>query len=121
LLDKFPKVFFALTFDVGEEKLKMKAKAPKSGKPGKKGEEEPKADFCSLKTSDGGMIKDLFFDFPDFKEIKIKHTLEINQIELPKGVEDPREMREKAKRVGVVKRFVKVDGRGEVREKEFSA
>ena len=33
LLNEFPKAFFGLTFNAGETELKIKAKAPKSGKP----------------------------------------------------------------------------------------
>jgi len=61
LLDKFPKNFFALTFEVGDMKLKIKPKAPKSGKPGKEKDGGPKADFCNLKTSDKNIVEDFVF------------------------------------------------------------
>src|SRR3989344_2525454 len=118
---KYLKAFYALSFSGNGFELKIKAKPPKSGKPGKKGEDEPKADFCSLKTSDLEIIKDLFFDFSSFKEIRIKHTLEIRDIEIPKNYKTPEEMRELAKRKGVVKRFIDVDGQKKVSEKEFAA
>jgi len=121
LMDKYPRAFFALTFSIENCNLKIKAKPPKSGKPGKKGEEEPKADFCSLKTNNSEIVSDLFFDFPDFKEIKIKHTVEIKEIEIPKDTKTPEEMREKAVRKGVIKRIVNVDGESKESEKEFSA
>jgi len=121
LMEKYPKAFYALSFSGNGFELKIKAKPPKSGKPGKKGEDEPKADFCSLKTSDPEIIKDLFFDFSSFKEIRIKHTLEIRDIEIPKNYKTPEEMRELAKRKGVVKRFIDVDGQKKVSEKEFAA
>ena len=58
-----------LLFKTNNSELKIKGKAPKSGKPGKKGDDEaPKADFCSLKTSDREIMKDLFFDLHDFSE-----------------------------------------------------
>ena len=122
LMNKYPRAFYALSFSTGDYELKVKAKPPKSGKPGKKGDEDgPKADFCSLKTSDFEIVKDLFFDFPNFKEIKIKHTIEIKEIELPKNFKTPEEMREKAIRKGIIKRFVDADGKKEVKEIKFAA
>jgi len=120
LMEKYPRVFFALSFKTDKHELKIKPKAPKSGKPSAKGESGPKADFCSLKTSDESIVKDLFFDFPDFKEIKIKHVIEIKEIEIPSDVKDPVEMREKAIRKGILKRIVEVDGVEKESEKEFS-
>lgn len=122
VMDKFPRCFFALTFALPGFELKVKAKAPKSGKPGTKtkGEDEgPRADFCSLKTGDVSVVKDLFFDFPDFKEIRINHTVEVKEVVIPKGVTNPVEMREKSVRKGVVKRLVEIDGRKEQREAKF--
>src|SRR3989338_9965252 len=74
LMKKYPKAFYALSFSTADCELKIKAKAPKSGKPSNKNGGEPKPDFCSLKTNNMELINDLFFDFPDFKDIKIKHT-----------------------------------------------
>ncbi len=123
LMDKYPRAFYALSFSVNGNELKIKAKAPKSGKPGTKtkGDEDegPRADFCSLKTSDRSIIDELFFDFPNFNEIKIKHVIEVKEIEIPKDVKTPEEMREKAVRKGVIKRFVDVNGKKEVAEKSF--
>jgi len=57
LILEFPKTFFGLSFQIDEENsLKVKPKAPKSGKPGK-GDEEPKADFCKLITNDSELGK----------------------------------------------------------------
>ena len=36
MLDKISKAFFALSFSAGDTSLKIKAKSPKSGKPGTK-------------------------------------------------------------------------------------
>lgn len=121
LMDKHPRAFYALSFSSGDYNLKIKAKPPKSGKPGnktKKGE-GPKADFCSLKTSNKEIIEDLFFDVPEFKEIKINHTIEIKDIEIPSGITTPEEMRKKAKRKGIIKRKSIIDGKEEITEKEF--
>jgi len=119
LMNEHPKAFYALSFSSGDFDLKIKAKPPKSGKPGKKGRDEPKADFCTLKTTDEELVKDLFFDFPVFKEIRVKHTIEINDIEIPKDAKTPEEMREKALRKGVVRRFVDVGGEKKESEKSF--
>src|SRR3989344_839098 len=121
LMDEFPKAFFALSFSSGDCDLKVKAKAPKSGKPGAKGEDGPKADFCSLKTTDEELVKDLFFDVGNFKEIKIKHTLEIKDIEIPKNAKTPEEMRWLAVRKGIMKRFIDVDGLKKTSEMNFAA
>lgn len=123
LMEKYPRAFYALTFSVGGNELKIKAKPPKSAKPGNKSKDDegPKADFCSLKTPDSEIVKDLFFDFPSFSEIKIRHTIDIKEIEIPVGEKDPVKMRENSKRKGVVKRIVSVDGREEVKEMKFEA
>src|SRR3989344_3361200 len=82
LLDKFPKNFFALSFSVGDSVLKIKPKAPKSGKHGKE-TEEIKVDFCSLKTFDSEIGKNFVFEKPDFKRAEIRHTFLIEKIEIP--------------------------------------
>ena len=117
LLDKFPKTFFALTFDVGDDKLKIKPKAPKSGKPGK-GDEEVKADFCSLKTTDKKIAESFIFERPEFKQAKINHTFFIDSIKMPEGEKDFAKIREMAKRVGRIMRKAEIDG--EKKEEEFS-
>src|SRR3989344_5952824 len=57
LLNEFPKAFFALSFKTsdGETEIKIKPKAPKSGKPGSKGEEAPNPNFCKLITNDSSI------------------------------------------------------------------
>ncbi len=119
LMDKYPKAFFALSFSTDDCDLKIKAKAPKSAKPSAKGEKAPKPGFCSLKTTDKNIIDSLFFDVTDFKEIEINHTININQIILPKGESDPVKIRELAKRKGKLIRKITVDGKEKVSEKEF--
>jgi len=120
LLDKFPKTFFALTFDVGDDKLKIKPKAPKSGKPGK-GDEEVKADFCVLKTTDKKIADSFIFENPQFKQAKINHTFFIDKIEMPQGEEDFAKIREMAKRVGRILRKGEIDGKAVNEELDFSA
>lgn len=121
VMNKFPRAFFALSFAHYGNELKIKPKAPKSAKPPTKSESEPKINFCSLKTDNKEIIDDLFFDYPDFNEILIKHTLKIDEIILPKNEKEPIKMRELSKRKGIVKRIVKVDGSEKVSEKGFEA
>jgi len=124
LLDEFPKNFFALTFDAGENKLKIKAKAPKSAKPGKSENEMPKVDFCSLKTNDRKIAESFIFEKPDFKEAEISHTLLIEQIVIPselKNSQDFAKIREESKRKGKILRKSKIDGKESVKEYNFEA
>jgi hypothetical protein len=121
LMEKYPRAFYALSFSYPEFELKVKAKPPKTGKPGKSADENPTADFCSLKTNNKKIIEDLFFDNSSFKECFIKHIVEINDIEIPKNIENPKEMREKSIRKGIMKRFAQFDGIKKESSKEFSA
>lgn len=123
LMEKHPRAFYAISFSTPKYDLKIKAKPPKSAKPGTstKNDGRPKADFCSLKTNDKEIINNLFFDFPHFNEILIKHTIQIDEIEIPKDAKTPEQVREKAIRKGVVKRFIDVDGKEHFSQKEFVA
>ncbi len=123
MMGKYPRAFFALTFSVNGHDLKIKPKAPKSAKPAAGGDKGAKAEFCSLKTSDVSIVKDIFFDFPEFKEISIRHTIKVDSMVYPEGFQimKPEELRLKCKRKGIVVRNVLIDGRNEVREAEFEA
>ncbi len=121
LLDKFPKAFFALSFEVGENSLKIKPKAPKSAKPSTKGEEKIKPDFCKLVTTDSSIGKSFVFEKPDFKNAEIRHTFFINELILPKGETDFARIREMAKRKGKIVRKALIDGQEVVSEKGFEA
>jgi hypothetical protein len=122
LMKKYPKAFYALSFKGEDLQLKVKAKAPKSGKPGK-GDEDPKADFCNLKTSDRELISEILFDVEEFKEVKINHTIAVEEIVYPSDVENlsPKEIRERAKRKGKVYRKIIIDGNEKVSNAEFEA
>ena len=125
LMNKFPRVFFALSFSTSDCQLKIKPKAPKSGKPGKKDEEGPKADFCTLKTQDEAIVKELLFDvnLNNVKEVKVNHIVKVNDIVYPEGMKNmkPEEVREQSKRGGVLVRNLVVDGVGKTSEFEFLA
>ncbi len=124
LINKFPKNFFALSFSVNGNVLKIKPKAPKSGKPSNKGEDIPKADFCVLKTNDKKIVEEFVFEKPDFKTAKINHTFLIDSIEVPpelKNSEDFALIREKSKRVGRILRNSEIDGQKIEKTFEFSA
>ncbi|MFH1451657.1 MAG: hypothetical protein ABIF88_00600 [archaeon] len=123
LMEKYPRAFYALSFKGEDFVLKVKAKAPKSAKPGKENEDGPKAEFCSLKTNDKELVDELFFDFHDFKEIKINHSIKVEDIVYPDNIDrlKPTEIREQSKRKGVVIRQVTVDGVEKVSESEFVA
>lgn len=123
LLEKYPKAFFGLTFKSDKSVLKIKPKAPKSPKPSSKGDEGPKVDFCSLKTTNEGIVNEIFFDVSGFTEIKIGHVIKINEIVYPDNVKElkPEEIREKSKRKGILIREIEVDGKSKVFEAEFVA
>ncbi|MGY4884203.1 MAG: hypothetical protein ACP5NZ_01340 [Nanobdellota archaeon] len=124
LINKFPKNFFALSFSVGEEILKIKPKAPKSGKPGTKGEETPKIDFCNLKTTDKKLAESFIFETPEFKAAKVVHDFLISNIEVPaelKNSQDFALIREKSKRVGKILRKIEIDGKKIEKAIDFSA
>jgi len=123
LIEKYPKIFFALSFSANGNELKIKPKSPKSAKPSGNGDKEVKAEFCSLKTSDSFFVKEIFFDFPDFKEISIRHIIKVNEVIYPANVTSlkPEEIRLQSKRKGVVVRNILIDGRNEVREAGFVA
>jgi len=108
LMDKFPRVFFALSFKGDDFVLKIKAKAPKSGKSGGK----VVADFCSLKTSDKSLIDELFFGVGNFGEVSVNYNISVTDIVYPSDMDSLKasEVRELAKRKGVVVREVVVDG-----------
>lgn len=121
LITKFPKAFFALSFDVDSTKLKIKPKAPKSGKPGSKGSEKPKANFCKLITEDKELGGSFVFEAPEFKKADIGHVFMITEIVFPQGETDYAKIREMAKRKGKIIRIADIDGQETKSEKEFEA
>lgn len=122
LLEEFPKTFFALSFSTDKENtiLKIKPKAPKSGKPGK-GDEEPKIDFCKIITEDPIVGKSFVFEKPEFKEAIIKHVFFITDIVKPKDEKDFSKIREMSKRKGKIVRISNIDGNEMKKDIEFEA
>ncbi len=124
LLNEFPKAFFGLSFSAGDTELKIKAKAPKSGKPKSKEGENPKADFCKIITTDEKIGKGFVFEKHDFKKADLRHTYIIESIEVPehlKKSEDFLLVREESKRKGKILREGEIDGEKVKEEVEFSA
>ena len=121
LLNKFPKNFFALSFKVGDEILKIKPKAPKSGKPGKEKEGGPKPDFCSLKTTDENIVKSFVFEKDGFKLATVNHSYYIDSLVMPEGETDYALIREMAKRKGRIVRIANIDGEEVRNEYKFEA
>jgi len=123
LMEKYPKAFFALSLKGDDFVLKIKPKAPADGKKSKKEGEGIVADFCSLKTEDEGLIDYLFFGIGDFKQVKISYTINVTDIVYPTNVADlkPAEVREQAKRKGVLTRNAVVDDVSHISEANFVA
>ena len=116
LMAKYPKAFFALSFKGDDFALKIKPKAPADGKKSKKEGEGIVADFCAFKTTSEEILKELFFSVGDFNKVKITHDIDVTDIVYPANMESlkPAEIRELAKRKGVLKRVADIDG--DVRE-----
>lgn len=113
MMEKFPKAFFALSFKVGEDELKIKAKAPKSAKPKTKRDEQIVADFCKLITRDKKIAEDFIFEKSDFKTAEVRHNFLVEEIIVPqdlKGEKDFAVIRELAKRKGKIIRTSEIDG-----------
>jgi len=106
LMDQYPRIFYALSFSNSDFDLKIKAKAAKSAKPSTTGDKEVKAEFCSLKTNNLDLVKDLLFDCENEPFVSIKHTLQIDQVTFPKNEKDPVQVREKSVRKGKIIRII---------------
>jgi len=124
LLKKFPKNFFALSFSVGENILKIKPKAQKSSKSNAKEDENFNPDFCKLTTKNAELGNDFVFEKPDFKSAEITHHYFIKSIEMPeelKNSKDFAKIREESKRAGKIIREAMIDGKKIITEREFVA
>jgi hypothetical protein len=126
LLDEFPKAFFGLSFNVKKDdtSLKIKPKAPKSGKPPNKGEEKPKVNFCKIITLDEKLGKGFVFEKPDYKKAEITHTFLIDEIKIPEELKEEKDfalIREKSLRKGKIIRDAVIDEQKIRNEFEFEA
>ena len=121
LINEFPKAFFALTFDSQDSKLKIKPKAPKSGKPSSKKGAKPVPDFCRLVTTDVKLGQDFVFEKPDFNKAEISHDFIITDIIKPEGEEDYAKVRELAKKKGKILRKAIIDDKNMNSGVEFEA
>jgi hypothetical protein len=124
LLEEFPKAFFALSFKTEDTEIKIKPKAPKSGKPKNKDDEEQKVNFCKVITTDSSIGKGFVFEKQDFKKADIKHTYVIESIEVPESLkksEDFMLIREESKRKGKIIREANIDGEKMKKEVNFEA
>ena len=120
-LKQFPNALFLLTFSTEYGELTTKQKSPKSPKPGS--DKEAKADFCTFKTEDINFYKEFLFDYnKDFSKAKIKHTLIIEELVIPKEyMNNPALARVNAKRKGKIKRIIDLDGKTFEKELKFEA
>jgi len=125
LVEEFPKTFFGLSFSIEKDEtvLKIKPKAPKSGKPGKGGE-QPKPDFCKLITKDSNWGKSFVVETGDFSKAELYHTFIVEQITIPEELKEEKDfskVRELALREGKIIRFGVIDGEDVKREIKFKA
>jgi hypothetical protein len=83
IFDKYPTTLILLSFKTDKGELKSLVKSPRPPKGPKK--EDPKPKFCTLKITDEKWVKDLLFDVKrEGKKISIKHTFNIDEVEVPK-------------------------------------
>ncbi|MBI5148527.1 hypothetical protein HZA33_02505 [Candidatus Pacearchaeota archaeon] len=121
-IKKLEQVAYFMLFDCSAPglELKIKKKLPKPGK----GDAKVNDKFCVLeadKKFEKQIRDDFLFDIPEGKKIKIAHEYEINDIIMPAGEKDFEEIRKKAKRKGMLKRKIEIDGKTKLVEKAFAA
>lgn len=117
------KAYFMLLDGKGEGiNLKIKKRLPK---PGRSGESKVDDKFCQLEADLNffNAIREAFFwDAADCKKVKAEHTYEIKELVMPEiseGEKDFEKARLMAKRKGLLVRKLEVDGREEIKEREF--
>lgn len=111
---------------MGNTEIKIKPKSPKSAKPSSKGDKEIKVDFCKIRTDDRDLVNNLLFDVEDFKQVRVNHTLMINEIVVSDELKaeangDFKIIKEMAKRKGKIIRKLVIDEEESSKEKEFEA
>jgi len=115
-INEFGNAYFYL-LDVNDEEivLKIKKSIPKPGK------NEGKIDhnFCVLTLDNKYFDKlkeEFFWDVPEGKKVSVEHEVVITDIVMPENEEDPKKIRELAKRKGKLIRKINVDGKEIVKE-----
>ncbi len=121
-IDKFPYASINLTFKTPMGELKVKEKAPKSAKAGKK-DKGPKADYCVFTMEDKSILEDFAFDIKEpFKKAFINHTIIVDDIEIPEEYKDDfSQARLKGIRKGKLIRTITIDEKEIVNETNFEA
>ena len=116
-INEFGNAYFYL-LDVNDEEivLKIKKSIPKPGK--------IKIDhnFCVLTLDNKYFDKlkeEFFWDVPEGKKVSVEHEVVITDIVMPENEEDPKKIRELAKRKGKLIRKINVDGKDIVKEIEL--
>jgi hypothetical protein len=100
---------FLIDIEASGAKMKAKKKPPKPGS----GSDDQFFSATIPGTMIGAVMTDLFFDAQkkDFKEAKISHAYQINEIVIPEEYKkDAAKARLMAKRKGTLKRKVEIDG-----------
>ncbi len=116
--------FMLLDVDSPGILLKCKKKLPK---PSAKSTKTTNDKFFSLELTNAKAIKAFLQEFlfdvdtANKKKINITHNYIINDIILPKTASNAEEMRQKAKRKGVIERVVKADGTTTIKKINFIA
>jgi len=124
MLYDFKDEFLLLSLKSSDLELISKENLPKHGKSkGEDSEKPDKIDFCKLKTTDAGLVKELLFDVNDiFKQAIVEHTFIIEDFEIPKEYEnDATKARLMARRKGKIIRKLAIDGKLQEKTYSFSA
>ena|SRR3989344_2354441 len=105
ICENFKFDYLSLNLEANNCSLKCKGSLPKPG--GK-----IKDDFCSASFDNLNLLKEFVFEADNFKEVKIKHIFEINDLVVSKDDEnDFARARINAKRKGKIIRIAIVDGK----------
>jgi hypothetical protein len=121
-IEKFPYASINLSFKTDKGELKIKEKAPKAPKAGKK-DKGPKADYCVFTTEDRSILEDFAFDIKEqFKKASINHTIVIEDITIPEEYKDDfAQARLKGIRKGKITRKITIDEKEIISEINFEA
>ncbi len=102
IYEKFKDGYLLLNVNAGNCSLKCSNSLPKPGG-------SLKDNFCSASFNNIDVAKDFAFDVPDFKNLKIKHIYQIQELVVGNEKNDE-EMRKNSKRKGKIIRILDIDG-----------